>query len=359
MVQRSVETAFDTTLVQLITHFTDLHGHCLTAKDDVLDKIGSSEHDMLVTGCSALTEVRILLDIVSQEEKKNMIAILFDGILKFFEIFNNAISAYAGKWIAAVCPENVEVIKNLSWCPTYCLALVRIGRHLEVKGIAQLYQVASDFLGGTNGKTLELLQQESRAAAQRAMDHLVFTEGSRLSHLLRNSVETKDWKESVAPSVPRMVCGLILKEIHQFDNIVSKILGDPRRPRADRRNRIRKNIEVQLMLAKSVQTFTTIPFNRNGALFGLLKIVVKAYALYVREEIFVEAGIQQVQLDVAFLNDMFRDFVELDDVNMLDGMCNEIITAAQQRIQGESGGNLIEDVVVENIVEEYKSKFEY
>jgi len=359
MVETSVESAFDATLVHLVHHFTDLHAQCLTfSKDDVLDKIGSSEHAMLVDGCLALTEARPLLDIVSADEKVRLVGILLTRMETFFHTFNDALHAYSGKWFAQACPERVRPMKELSWNPSFCLALVRIGRHLEVRGVAKLYSVAEDFFGTLpkSAVATETLTQNSRAAAQACMDYLVLTEATRFSHLLRNSVEENNY--SSEPSAPQPVCGVLLKEIHQFDSIVSKVLGDPRRPRADRRNRLRKNLEVQQMLAKSVQTFTTIPFNRNGALFGLLKIIIKSLGLYVREELFTNEGVQQIQLDVAFLNDMFRDFVELDDVNILDGMCIEIISACSQRCHS-TDPKLLEDSVIENLVDEYKAKFEY
>eukprot|EP00397_Hematodinium_sp_SG-2012_P023203 GEMP01024095.1.p1 GENE.GEMP01024095.1~~GEMP01024095.1.p1 ORF type:complete len:733 (+),score=139.14 GEMP01024095.1:22-2220(+) len=361
MVQSAVQSSFDSTLGQLITHFTELHAQCLSAKDDeMLDKIGSSEHAMLLNGCVALTEARPLLDIVSAQDKTRLVGQLISKMQTFFDTFNEAVNAYSGKFFAQAAPERVQPVKDLTWCPAFCLALVRIARHLEVRGIAKLYSVAEELFGSivSAQEDLERLQQNVRGAAQSAMDYCVFTEGARLSHMLRNSIDTKNWLGSLEPSAPRMVCGLLLKEVHQFDQVVSKVLGDPRRPRGDRRRQrgLRKNLEVQLMLAKSVQTFTTVPFNRNGALFSLLKIIIKAFSLFVRDETFENGGVQQAQVDVAFLNDMFRDFVDSDDVNILDGMCNEVVSSCERRCENPQ---LLDQTLVENLVDDYKQKFEY
>ena len=45
------------------------------------------------------------------------------------------------------------------------------------------------------------------------------------------------------------------------------------------------------------QVYAVIPFNRNGAILGILRIAFKAFFEYVREETFGKFGLQQIQAD--------------------------------------------------------------
>lgn len=353
MVTAAVESSFDLTVEQLMTHFKELHEKCRSSApdDELIDKIGSSEHAMLLNGCVALTEARPLLDIISSEDKERLVGILLAKMHLFFDTFNEAVCAYSGMLFALAAPSHVQPIKDLAWCPAFCLALVRIARHLEVRGIAKLYSVAEELYGKKSAEDLERHQSNMRAVAQSAMDYCVFQEGVRLSTMLQSSIETTCWTGTQEPSVPSNVCSLLLKEVHQFDAVVSKVLGDPKKVKVERRRNLRKNPEVQRMLAKSVEIYSTVPFNRNGALFGLLKIVIKSFSLHVRDASFKNGGVQQIQVDVTFLNDMIRDFIDSDDINVLDGMFSEVISSCEHRCPNPQ---LLDQTLVENIVDDFK-----
>ena len=47
----------------------------------------------------------------------------------------------------------------------------------------------------------------------------------------------------------------------------------------------------------SHQVYAVIPFNRNGAILGILRIAFKAFFEYVREETFGKFGLQQIQAE--------------------------------------------------------------
>jgi len=53
-------------------------------------------------------------------------------------------------------------------------------------------------------------------------------------------------------------------------------------------------------MAKGVQVFAPVPFNRNGAVVGILQIAFKAFYEFVREETFAKFGLQQIQVDTEF-----------------------------------------------------------
>merc|ERR1711933_628403 len=128
-------------------------------------------------------------------------------------------------------------------------------------------------------------------------------------------------------------------EVHAFDAQLEKILGDSRKPRvADYQRRTLRSIknsmelEMERLWAKKLQVFAPIPFNRNGTIVGILRIAFKALYEFMREETFAKFGLQQIQVDCAFLADVARsDFVEAEDANVLDSLLDEVIESAKLR----------------------------
>merc|ERR1712217_784247 len=118
----------------------------------------------------------------------------------------------------------------------------------------------------------------------------------------------------------------------------ARILGDPRKPREVSHHRCTlgrfKNsmeLEMERLWAKKLQVFAPIPFNRNGAIVGILRIAFTALYEYMREETFAKFGLQQIQVDCAFLSESVRDFVDQEDANVLDSLLDEVVTSASQR----------------------------
>merc|ERR1712187_208980 len=92
---------------------------------------------------------------------------------------------------------------------------------------------------------------------------------------------------------------------------------------------------------------------RNGAIVGILRIAFKALYEYMREETFAKFGLQQIQVDCAFLAEASRDFVEAEDANMLDSLLDEVVTSASQRCHDPV---LMDASVVEALCDEKKKK---
>jgi len=185
------------------------------------------------------------------------------------------------------------------------------------------------------------------------ISHYVLVSGQRLAYFFRNSIQNKNWmtvREPRAPSV--IVETVILKEVHAFDAQLANILGDPRKSRPSERrplNRFKDSMELEIerLVAKKLQIFAPIPFNRNGAIVGILRIAFKALYEYMREEMFAKFGVQQIQVDCAFLADAARIFVESEDAGALDSLLDEALTSASRRCEDPA---LIDVDGVERIV---------
>merc|ERR1712070_1343052 len=121
-------------------------------------------------------------------------------------------------------------------------------------------------------------------------------------------------------------------------------------------NQRKSEMELQLERewAKKVQVFATVPFNRNGAMVGILRVAFKALYEFVREETFGKYGLHQIQVDCAFLGEFLRDYVENEDAGVLDSLLDEVVTSAAQRCTEPVHMDL---ALIEKLCDEKKKAF--
>merc|ERR1712039_784670 len=177
--------------------------------------------------------------------------------------------------------------------------------------------------------------------------------GQRLAPFFRDSIQNRDWMTVREPRDPRLVVEMVFKEVHAFDAQLARILGDPRKPRevshhSNTLGRFKNSMELEMerLWAKKLQVFAPIPFNRNGAVVGILRIAFKALYEYMREETFAKFGLQQIQVDCAFLADIVRDFVEVEDMGVLESLLDEVMESAKTRCVEPV---LMDQVIVETL----------
>merc|ERR1712217_47771 len=177
-----------------------------------------------------------------------------------------------------------------------------------------------------------------QAATEGVIAHCVLVSGQHLAHSLRNSLRHKNWIEAKEPQEPSLVIEMVFKEVVAFDAQISRILGDPRKPRSSNHRRVFNSInktsmelELERMMAKKLQAFQPVPFSRNGAIVGVLRIACKAMYEYVRDETFGKFGLQQIQVDTDLFAELARDFVDAEDATTLGSILGEVVNSATQR----------------------------
>lgn len=386
----AMKALFATGAAGMIADLGRLHGECKRLQasknsglDDVLEEIEKTERNMIMHGFTALTDCQMLLQLLCSDKPacQRLVRGLHGQLITFFLAFVEACHAYARREVREaqsldpslpslprVAVVELEEMATLDWSGLFALALVRIGRHLEVKAINKVWAVAKDLFNSGDSSTSELSPEMAvikvtRGAAQATITHYVLTSGQRLAHFFRNSIQNRNWMTVREPRDPRLVVEMVLKEVHAFDAQLARILGDPRKPRgADVQRRVLSRVkndmelEMERLWAKKLQVFATIPFNRNGAVVGILRIAYKALCEYVREETFAKFGLQQIQVDCAFLAEITRDFVEAEEAGVLDSLLDEAVTSASQRCVEPV---LMEAVIVETLCEEKKKTFKF
>ncbi|CAE7248166.1 vps51 [Symbiodinium sp. CCMP2592] len=375
----AMKALFATACSAMLTEMCKLHQECKklgesssSGLDDVLEEIAKTEQSVIMHGFTSLTECQPLQSLLGPDKvaSQQLIRGLHSQLTAFFTTFTEVCRTYVGSDIGeALLPlpmaKEMKQVADLEWCGLFALALVRVGRHLEVKAINKVWGVAKDLFEGAEATAAELqpnavVLKSTRSAAQAVITQYATMSGQRLAHFFRNSVQSRNWMTVREPQEPRKVVEMVLREVHAFDAQLARLLGDPRKPKTGdhRRNLSRfKNsmeLEVERLWAKKLQVFAPIPFNRNGAIVGILRIAFKAFFEYVREETFGKYGLQQIQLDCAFIAEMVRDFVENDDASVLDSLLDEVVASAQLRCVEPVA---MDTSVVEARCEEQKKKF--
>jgi hypothetical protein len=392
----------------LVADLRSLHGECKRLQesndsglDDVLEQIVKTEESMIMHGFTALSDCQPLMSLLGSDHSAGheLVRGLQEQLITFFLAFVETCHAYivgcgsqklrgvgggatstgssdspadnsSPTQMPQVLPQVVlselDAVGDLVWNGLFALALVRIGRHLEVKAIGKVWLVAKDLFSSSDASA-ELLPsapliKATRQAAQGVITHYAVSSGQRLAHFFRNSVQSRNWMTVREPREPRLVVDMVLKEVHAFDAQLARILGDPRKPRGQEGRRHlsqRKSameLEMERLWAKKLQVFAPIPFNRNGAIVGILRIAFKALYEYMREETFAKFGLQQIQVDCAFMAEIVRDFVEPEDANVLDSLLDEAVTSATARCAEPV---LMDTVMVEAVCDEKKRAFKF
>eukprot|EP00931_Biecheleriopsis_adriatica_P049765 TRINITY_DN28796_c0_g1_i1.p1 TRINITY_DN28796_c0_g1~~TRINITY_DN28796_c0_g1_i1.p1 ORF type:complete len:823 (-),score=232.89 TRINITY_DN28796_c0_g1_i1:90-2513(-) len=384
----AMKALFTSACKMLVVDLCKLHADCKSLQespnsglDDVLEEIAKTEESLMVHVFNALTECEPLKNLVGTDKVgcQQLVRGLHTQLIVFFLTCVEICHTYVGnepseaRKLDASLPlvprpasEEMSQVAQLDWSGLFALALVRVGRHLEVKAINKVWGVAKELFDSLESASSELMPnpavlKATRTGAQVVLTHYAVMNGQRLAHWFRNAIQSRNWMTVREPQEPRKIVEMVMREVHAFDAQLTRILGDSRKPKATsdhRRNLSRfKNsmeLEMERLWAKKLQVYAPIPFNRNGAIVGILRIAFKAFFEYMREETFGKFGLQQIQMDCAFIAEMVRDYVEADDASVLDSLLDEVVTSAQMRCVDPV---LMEASIVEARCDEKKKKF--
>lgn len=384
MALSAMKAIFQVASAHLVAELCRLHDQCKRLQeskdsglDDVLEEIAKTEQSLLMHGFQALVDCQPLLHLLGSDRPscQQLMRGLHEQLITFFVAFVLTCHTYIGReppstWNLETSFDGgvsmqLDEAANLDWSGLFGLALVRIGRHLESKAINKVWAVANELF--VDGETIDCALQPpppgvitaTRLAAEAMITHYVMVSGQRLAHFFRNSVQSRNWMTVREPRDPRLVVEMVLKEVQAFSAQLSKILGDQQKLTTGHQRRTLSRfksgmeLEMERLWAKKLLVFDRIPFNRNRALVGILRIAFKALYEYMRDETFSKFGLQQIQVDCAFLQEAARDFVAAEDASTLEHLLDEVLNSATQRCNDPIK---MEPEKVEAICDEKKKK---
>lgn len=194
---------------------------------------------------------------------------------------------------------------------------------------------------GSGGVDEERLCKEMLAVAQELGDHYVKVEGNIIGQMLRKSVETRDWARCPEPRSVRPVMRRVLEELSAAEPVASLFDdGQVPPPGSGSRHHARSSTGVSWadhgythnlhkLFSDKIEIFTPIEFTKTSILTGIIKISLKTHLEFVRLKTFSKFGLQQIQVDIHYLQAHLWRYVT--DENLVQSLLEEILQSASLR----------------------------
>ncbi|ELU14198.1 hypothetical protein CAPTEDRAFT_169961 [Capitella teleta] len=260
--------------------------------------------------------------------------------------------------INAVCIEFCEAPSDKGAVPpALLLILSRLCLDLEQSTISYLLTLVDEqfMLDSSSVVTpASVLTAAARDTAQRLLNHYVRVQGLTISQMLRKSVETRDWLNTIEPRNVRAVMKRVVEDITAMDIQVGQLYEEgirkerssdstkrslsTVRPSAPTRtnwsytpstldNSLMSNI--QKLFSERIEIFSGVEFSKVSVLTGIIKISLKTFLECVRLRTFGRYGMQQIQVDTHYLQLYLWRFVS--DENLVHFLLDEIVGSTLHR----------------------------
>ncbi|KAL9983794.1 hypothetical protein ACROYT_G006024 [Oculina patagonica] len=214
------------------------------------------------------------------------------------------------------------------------------------------------------------LATEARHIAQSLLNHYVRMQGLTISQMIRKSVETRDWLNTIEPRNVRAVMKRIVEDVTAIDTQVGQLYEEGVRkahssdsskftytyPSKPSRNQWSYTAStafdssllsnIQKLFSERIEIFSSVEFSKVSMLTGIVKIGLKTLLECVRLRTFGKYGLQQIQVDTHYLQMYLWRFVS--DENLVHFMLEEVVNSTVNRCLSPE---LMEPSVIEVICE--------
>ncbi|XP_028839626.1 vacuolar protein sorting-associated protein 51 homolog [Denticeps clupeoides] len=260
--------------------------------------------------------------------------------------------------------------------PALLLLLSRLCLDYETSTISYILTLTDEqFLvqHHTPVTAVTVLCAEAREAAQKLLNHYVKVQGLIISQMLRKSVETRDWVNTIEPRNVRAVMKRVVEDTTSIDVQVGLLYEEGVRkahssdsskrtfsvysssrqqvryapsytPSAPMDTNLLSNIHR--LFSERIDIFSPVEFNKVSVLTGIIKISLKTFLECVRLRTFGRYGLQQIQVDCHYLQMYLWRFVS--DENLVHFLLDEIVGSSAHRCLDPSP---MEQSVIEVICE--------
>lgn len=244
------------------------------------------------------------------------------------------------------------------------LVLAQLSVFIEQSAIPRITEeIAASFSGGgvrgyehgpafVPGEICRLF----RSAGEKFLHLYINMKTQKISILLKKRFTTPNWIKHKEPREVHMFVDLLLQELDAVAVEVGQILprGIIRKHRysdsigstnSSRSNPMREDkltrsntqrarsqfLESHLakLFEQKMEIFTKVEYTQESVLSTIVKLCLKSLQEFVRLQTFNRSGFQQIQLDIEFLKNPLKEFV--DDEAATDFLLKEVINACHER----------------------------
>ncbi|URE29427.1 Dor1-like family [Musa troglodytarum] len=288
-----------------------------------------------------------------------------EGFQGFFQKLDERFLALCGKgYIANPDSSVIDAIQVDKVQTGLVLVLAQLSVFIEQIAIPRIMEeIAASFSGGgargyehgpafVPGEICRIF----RSAGERFLLLYINMKTQKISILLKKRFTTPNWIKHKEPREVHMFVDLLLQELEAVGIEVRQILpqGLVRRHRhsdstgstnSSRSNATREDkltrtntqrvrsqfLESHLakLFEQKMEIFTKVQYTQESVISTIIKFCLKSLQEFVRLQTFNRSGFQQIQLDIEFLKNPLKEFV--DDDAAIDFLLKEVIGAAHER----------------------------
>ncbi|KAL0882660.1 hypothetical protein ABMA27_001091 [Loxostege sticticalis] len=221
------------------------------------------------------------------------------------------------------------------------LILAKLCLEMQENGVTTLHSHLVKLLEeAAPGLTLENRDTNSvmvhlSTAAQAALDSEVVFIGQTAAQMLRVSVLARDWLRAPEPRGPRAVCRRVVETLASADSAASQLFPTSIKPSSDSSRRTiwsrapSSFSPINRIFSERIEVFSPAGADRAALSNGALKVALKALVECVRLRTFGRHGLQQLQVDVHFLQQRLSCMG--NDERLLNALLEDALASAQLR----------------------------
>ncbi|KAK1644223.1 hypothetical protein QYE76_062109 [Lolium multiflorum] len=194
-----------------------------------------------------------------------------------------------------------------------------------------------------------------RSSGEKFLHHYINMKTQKISKLLNKRFSTPVWIKHKEPREVNMFVDLLLLEFNGVVSEVKQILpGLIRRHRhsdstgsttSSRSNPMREDMlnrsnttrtrsqflenHLAKLFEQKMEIFTKVEYTQESVISAVLKLCLKSLQEFVRLQTFNRSGFQQIQLDMEFLKNSLKEFI--DDEAAISFLLKEVNNAAHER----------------------------
>ncbi|KAM3958543.1 vacuolar protein sorting 51 [Aphomia sociella] len=221
------------------------------------------------------------------------------------------------------------------------LILAKLCLELQENGVTTLHSHLLKLLEeSAPGLTIEnkdtnTIMVHLSTAAQAALDSEVVFIGQTAAQMLRVSVLARDWLRAPEPRGPRAVCRRVVETLASADSAASQLFPTSIKPSSDSSRRTiwsrapSSFSPINRIFSERIEVFSPAGADRAALSNGALKVALKSLVECVRLRTFGRHGLQQLQVDVHFLQQRLSCMG--NDERLLNALLEDALSSAQLR----------------------------
>lgn len=373
VIRSQVERAMEQLCMKTAKFLQILHVELQTSKGTVAATLAQAvencSYNLIYLVISTLMEIQPLMDCYYHclGSGAMFVNLVNSHLVQFFHKLEQMICGFSMRFVVDRTCAWMGEMSNVPASGLLLVACFQLEACLVEKGIEKVVKAIHDSYNGEGGHRedlLDLMDRVTRPEIVSTLKHLqeetirIYAEfsGQSAISLLQPyyaHLETARDQEptDVSPEIVAFVNAIhhVVSETKLF---LGEIKAQGQRHLKRQKTKYQVEIEMDRLYAKKADVFAAVLFRTESVLSAVLKIALKSVVEEVRQVTLPGAGLQQVQVDTAFVLTCFQDLVASEDQSLLAGMLYEVVYSAKKRARETQD---LPQTAIESIVEYRRS----